>query len=52
MNHKAKAVFGNHPFTEGEKDTPIYMDAGNIGKFIYPDYGLDYSNLNLSLIHI
>ena len=46
MNYKAKAVFGNHPFTEGEKDAPIYMDASNIGQFIYPDFGLDYSDLN------
>lgn len=46
MNHKAKAVFGNHPFTEEVKETPIYIDKGNIGQFIYPDFGLDYSDLN------
>lgn len=46
MNHKAKAVFGNHPYTEGKKDIPIYVDAGEMGQFIYPDFGLDYSDLN------
>lgn len=55
MSGKAKAVFGNHPFTEGEKTEPIYMDSSNIGQFIYPDFGLDYSDLNymyLSTGHI
>lgn len=46
MSSKAKAVFGNHPFTEGKKTEPIYMDSSNIGQFIYPDFGLDYSDLN------
>ena len=46
MNHKAKAIFGNHPFTEGVKTKPIYIDSSNIGQFIYPDFGLDYSDLN------
>lgn len=46
MINKAKAVFCNHPFTEGEKDRPIYIDNSNIGNFIYPDFGLDYSDLN------
>ena len=46
MANKAKAVFGNHPFTEGVKDEPIYIDNSNIGNFIYPDFGLDYSDLN------
>ena len=46
MSNKAKAIFGNHPFTESEKKEPIYMDNTNIGQFIYPDFGLDYSDLN------
>lgn len=46
MSNKAKAVFGNHPFTQGEKKEPIYLDSSNIGQFIYPDFGLDYSDLN------
>jgi len=43
---KAKAVFTNHPFTEGEKKEPIYVTKNDIGQFIYPDFGLDYSDLN------
>ncbi len=46
MANKAKAVFCNHPFTDGVKDKPIYIDNSNIGNFIYPDFGLDYSDLN------
>ena len=46
MINKAKAVFCNHPFTDGVKDKPIYIDNNNIGNFIYPDFGLDYSDLN------
>ncbi len=46
MSSKAKAIFGNHPFTDGPKTEPIYMDSTNIGQFIYPDFGLDYSDLN------
>lgn len=47
MANKAKAIFGNHPFTEcGEKGTPIFLDVSNVGKFIYPDFGLDYSDIN------
>lgn len=55
MSSKAKAIFCNHPFTEGAKTEPIYMDDTNIGQFIYPDFGLDYSDLNymyLSTDHI
>lgn len=55
MSTKAKAVFCNHPFTVDEKREPIYMDASNIGQFIYPDFGMDYSDLNymyLSTNHI
>lgn len=47
MANKAKALFGNHPFTEdGRKSEPIFLDSSNTGKFIYPDFGLDYSDLN------
>lgn len=47
MANKAKAVFGNHPFTQdGRKPEPIFLDATNIGKFLYPDEGLDFSDLN------
>ncbi len=46
MASKAKAIFGNHPYTDRAKDKPIYIDNSNIGNFIYPDFGLDYSDLN------
>ena len=29
MINKAKAVFCNHPFTDGVKDKPIYIDNNN-----------------------
>lgn len=50
MANKEKAVFCNHPFTDGPKDKPIYIDSGSIGNFIYPDFGLDYSDLNYMYI--
>ncbi|MGI6005450.1 MAG: cupin domain-containing protein [Christensenellales bacterium] len=43
---KAKAVFGNHPYTPEAKTEPLFLDGGNIGQFVYPDFGLDYSDLN------
>lgn len=47
MANKAKAVFCNHPLTEqGIKNEPIFLDNNNIGYFIYPDFGLDYSDIN------
>ncbi len=50
MANRAKALFGNHPFTEdGRKDEPIFLDSSNTGKFIYPDFGLDYSISTTSL---
>jgi len=46
MAKRAKAVFTNHPFTDGPKTEPIYITQNDIGQFIYPDFGLDYSDLN------
>ena len=47
MAKQPKAIFGNHPFTpDGKKDEPIFLDSSNIGYFVYPDEGLDYSDLN------
>ena len=46
MSNKAKVVFCNHPFTQGQKNEPILITSDNIGHFIYPDFGLDHSDLN------
>lgn len=47
MARQPKAVFGNHPFTpDGKKDEVIFLDSSNIGYFLYPDEGLDYSDVN------
>ena len=47
MAKQPKAIFGNHPFTpDGKKNEPIFLDSSNIGYFVYPDEGLDYSDLN------
>lgn len=48
MAKQHKAVFGNHPFTEGgKKDEVIFLDSTNVGYFLYPDEaGLDYSDVN------
>jgi mannose-6-phosphate isomerase-like protein (cupin superfamily) len=47
MAKQPKAIFGNHPYTEGaKKEVPIFLDSTNIGYFLYPDTGLDYSDLN------
>ena len=47
MARAPKAIFGNHPFTQnGEKKEPIFLDSSNIGYFVYPDDGLDYSDIN------
>ncbi len=42
----AERIFGNHPFTEKKKDKPIHIKGDLIGKFIYPDDDLIYSDLN------
>jgi len=39
-------VFGNHPFTKKKKDKPIHIKGDLIGKFLYPDNDLTYSDLN------
>lgn len=47
MERNSKVVFTNHPFSEGVKDKPIFINDSLIGKFIYPDTGqLDYSDIN------
>lgn len=46
MARKAKAIFTNHPFTEGPKTEPIHVSSSDRGQFIYPDFNLEYSDLN------
>jgi len=46
MAKQPKAIFGNHPVTEGPRNEPMLLDSSNIGYFLYPDEGLDYSDLN------
>ena len=41
-----KPLFTNQPYTEGPKTEPIHLTKANIGHFIYPDEGLDYSDYN------
>ncbi|MGI6071222.1 MAG: cupin domain-containing protein [Blautia sp.] len=42
----SKPLFTNQPYTEGRKSKPIHLTRENIGHFIYPDEGLDYSDYN------
>lgn len=46
----AKPLFTNQPFTEGPKNRPIHITRENIGHFIYPDEGLDFSDYNQMFI--
>lgn len=41
-----KPLFTNQPYTKGPKTEPIHLTKENIGHFIYPDEGLDFSDYN------
>lgn len=44
---KGKAIFGNHPVTEGPKNEPLYLTPDTFSQFVYPDFGtMDQPNLN------